>query len=66
MKSAIKLKGWTILEQGSGKFDLDGFYDQLMNLGSLPMVQVYPYNLDLTKDATYFLPFSRQRVYSSM
>ena len=38
MKSSLKLKDWSIVEQGSGKFNLDGFYEQLMNLDSLPKV----------------------------
>ena len=37
-----------------------------MNLEELPKVQVYPYALNLTHSSDYFLPFSRQVVYSSM
>ena len=66
IKSAIKLKDWSIVEQGSGKFNLDGFFDQMMSLDQLPKVQVYPYVLNLTSSSDYFLPFSRQSIYSSM
>lgn len=58
-KSAVKLKDWSIVEQGAGKFNLDGFYEQMMSLDKLPRVQVYPYALNLTSTSDYFLPFSR-------
>ena len=38
----------------------------MMDLDRLPKVQVYPYSLNLTNTSDYFLPFSRQPVYSSM
>lgn len=38
----------------------------MLNLESLPEIQVYPYTMNLTNGSDYFLPFSRQRVYSSM
>ena len=66
IKSAVKLKDWSIVEQGAGKFNLNGFYEQIMNLDTLPKVQVYPYALNLTHSSDYFLPFSRQAIYSSM
>ena len=66
IKSAIKLKDWSIVEQGAGKFNLTGFFEQMMNLDQLPKVQVYPYALNLTRSSDYFLPFSIQSVYSSM
>lgn len=65
-KSAVKLKDWSIVEQGAGKFNLDGFYEHMMSLEELPRVQVYPYALNLTSTCDYFLPFSRQPMYSSM
>ena len=58
-KSSIKLKDWSIVEQGEGKFNLDGFYEQLSSLNDLPKIQVYPYLMDLTSNSDYFLPFSR-------
>ena len=64
--SAIKLRDWSIVEQGAGKFNFEGFYEQMMDLTKVPKAQVYPYNLNLTRTSDYFLPFSRQVMYSSM
>ena len=55
------------MEQGSGKFNLDRFYYQIQHAEQgLPKVQVYPYALNLTANSDYYLPFSLQRMYSSM
>lgn len=37
-KSAIKLKDWSIVEQGAGKFNLTGFFEKMMELEQLPKV----------------------------
>ena len=60
------MKGRSIVEQGAGRFDLDSFFEQMMQLETLPLLITYPYSMNLTEGSEYFLPFSRQRVYASM
>lgn len=46
---------------------MDRFYDHILTSDEyLPKVQVYPYALNLTATSDYYLPFSRQKMYSSM
>ena len=64
IRSARKLKGLSITEQGAGVFDLDAFFALLSTQRQKALV--HPFKIDLRNNSTYFLPFSRQSVYSSM
>lgn len=62
IESAIKLKGSSIFEQGSGKFDLLRAFDIIQTYK--PKATVYPSSLDLT-NCNYMWPFCSQEIYFS-
>jgi len=65
IRTARKIKNLSITEQGAGVFDLDAFFEAVVK-SQQPRSLLHPSRLDLRRNSTYFLPFSRQSVYSSM
>jgi hypothetical protein len=48
-------------------FDLDGFFNHVVkSQGQRQKALIYPPRIDLRNNSTYFLPFNRQSIYSSM
>lgn len=46
IRSAKRLKGLSITEQGAGVFDLEGFFSQINSKQSKKQVMIYPYKMD--------------------
>jgi len=59
MRSAKRLKGLSITEQGAGVFDLKGFFQYMLLNSQRAKPSISPSTMDLRKNSTYFLPFSR-------
>ena len=61
------MKGLSITEQGAGVFDLDAFFSAIVKAPSQRQkALVHPQKIDMRRNSTYFLPFSRQSVYATM
>ena len=67
IRTSRRMKGLSITEQGAGVFDLDAFFSAIVKAPSQRQkALVHPQKIDMRRNSTYFLPFSRQSVYATM
>jgi hypothetical protein len=67
IRTAKKIKNLSITEQGAGVFNLDEFFNLVVNsYNQRQKALIHPARLDLRRNSTYFLPVSRQSIYATM